>query len=68
MRPLDARPIILAMNPLPKQKLLLIADRRETARASAPQRVRRYRLARLRADGAALEDARQFEYLKRTYD
>ena len=59
---------MLAMNPLPKPKLFLIADRREIARSGPRQPVRRYRLARLRQPAPALEDARQFEYLKRTYD
>jgi hypothetical protein len=46
----------------------LIEDRRAGVEAPAVVPVRRYRLARLRFDGACAEGAGRFDYLKRAHD
>jgi hypothetical protein len=65
-----ARPgIILAMaHPLTSSKLLLVAEPRPAASAPGAARIRRYRLARLRLDGRAMDPALRFEHLKRVYE
>jgi hypothetical protein len=52
----------------PSSKVVLLADRRGGTAAAGGASVRRYRLARLRFDGYAAPDSKQFEYLKRTHD
>ena len=60
--------MMLAMNPLPKPKLLLVPDARLGRREESSPKPRRYRLARLRFDPPDGEGSRTFEHLKRTYD
>ena len=48
--------------------MLLVADRRTTAREPGSAPVRRYRLARLRLDVRSTAAQYRFEHLKRVYD
>ena len=54
--------------PATSSRVLLVEDRRGGGSAPAVMPIRRYRLARLRFDGAATESAGRFEYLKRAHD
>jgi hypothetical protein len=47
---------------------MLLEDRRGGSAPAASAPVRRYRLARLRFDGAPADPEKRFEYLKRSYD
>jgi hypothetical protein len=47
---------------------MLLEDRRGGSAPEASASVRRYRLARLRFDGAPTDPEKRFEYLKRCYD
>lgn len=47
---------------------MLLEDRRGGAAPEGSIQVRRYRLARLRFDGAPADPEKPFEYLKRTFD
>jgi hypothetical protein len=47
---------------------LLPSNDRPTPSGTAPQPVRRYRLAKLRLDARIAGSADRFEHLKRTYD
>ena len=50
-------------------RLLLFADAPRTAAPSAAAKIRRFRLARLRSDGARRPGAEpRYEYLKRGHD
>jgi hypothetical protein len=53
---------------LTASKLLLVADPRPASSQGRTDRVRRYKLARLRLDGRAADPAARFEHLKRLYD
>ncbi|MGI8430614.1 MAG: hypothetical protein ACR2OB_15220 [Solirubrobacteraceae bacterium] len=57
-------------NPASSSRVLLVPDRRindsDPESGSAP--LRRYRLARLRFDGRAVDSECRFEHLKRVYD
>ena len=54
--------------PATSSRVLLVEDRRGGGSAPAIVPVRRYRLARLRFDGAPSESAERFDYLKRPHD
>jgi hypothetical protein len=61
--------IIRAMTrPVTSAKVLLVADRRIASPEPGSAPLRRYRLARLRFDGRAADQASRFEHLKRVYD
>lgn len=47
---------------------MLLEDRRGGAVSTGSAPVRRYRLARLRFEGAPAEPEKRFEYLKRSHD
>ena len=47
---------------------MLLEDRRDGSARAGIAPVRRYRLARLRFDGAPTDPEKRFEYLKRSYD
>jgi hypothetical protein len=53
---------------LRSSKLLLIADQRPGSEQPTQISVRRFRLARLRLEGRALESALRFVHRKRVYD
>lgn len=54
--------------PAPTSKLVLLEDRRGGNDLSAGAPLRRFRLARLRFEGAPAVAECRYEYLKRTYD
>jgi hypothetical protein len=54
--------------PLTSSKYMLVADPRPAAAEPGSAPIRRYRLARLRLEGRALDPAHRFEHLKRVYD
>ena len=54
--------------PAPSSKVMLLEDRRGGSAPEASAPVRRYRLARLRFEGAPHDPEKRFEYLKRTFD
>jgi len=54
--------------PAASSRVMLLEDRRGGAAPSGSAPVRRYRLARLRFDGAPTDPEKRFEYLKRSYD
>jgi hypothetical protein len=61
--------MILAMTPQSTAaKLLLIEDRRVPTREPGPLPVRRFRLARLQADGRARAPEARFEHIRRAFD
>jgi hypothetical protein len=47
---------------------MLLEDRRGGSASNGMVPVRRYRLARLRFEGAPADPEKRFEYLKRTFD
>jgi hypothetical protein len=56
-------------HPAISSRVLLVEDRRGAGPAPGPVApLRRYRLARLRLDGAAAASSERFEYLKRAHD
>ena len=61
--------IISAMTrPAATSRMMLLEHRRGGSATEASVPVRRYRLARLRFDGAPADPEKRFEYLKRCYD
>ena len=60
--------IMIAMTPTASStKVLLVPDSRSPAVPAAVP-LRRYRIARLRFEGAAPEPGRRFDHLRRSYD
>jgi len=54
--------------PAASSKVRLVEDRRGAPAVPGSMPVRRYRLARLRLDGAPASSEKRYEYLKRAYD
>ncbi|HWF23977.1 MAG TPA: hypothetical protein VG275_00910 [Solirubrobacteraceae bacterium] len=54
--------------PASTSRVMLLEDRRGGSAPTGSALVRRYRLARLRFDGAPSDPEKRFEYLKRSYD
>lgn len=54
--------------PAATSRVMLLEDRRGGSVSTGSAQVRRYRLARLRFDGAPADPEKRFEYLKRSYD
>jgi hypothetical protein len=53
--------------PVPSSRVVLLEDRRGGSDLAAGVSVRRFRLARLRFEGAPALSERRYEYLKRTH-
>jgi hypothetical protein len=54
--------------PAPSSKVVLLEDRRGGSDLAAGARVRRFRLARLRFEGAAAPAESRYEYVKPIHD